>query len=125
MYKRQPYLCDQWRKELAEKFNIEAVVVRAGTIAQLERGAPPDTSIFAHYPHLVASIDTVKSERYRAAFVQFCPDCLIVDEVHGAAAPPGERRAVSQQQRHDLLTRLAADASRHLPLLSGTPPSGA
>ena len=119
-----PYLCDQWRKELAEKFNIEAVVVRAGTIAQLERGAPPDTSIFAHYPHLVASIDTVKSERYRAAFVQFCPDCLIVDEVHGAAAPPGERRAVSQQQRHDLLTRLAADASRHLLLLSATPHSG-
>jgi superfamily II DNA or RNA helicase len=119
-----PYLCDQWQQELAEKFNVQAVVARSGTIAQLERAAPHDTSIFAHFPHIVASIDTVKSERYRAAFLQHCPELLIVDEVHGAAAPPGERRAVSQQQRHDLVARLAADESRHLLLLSATPHSG-
>ena len=83
-----PYLCDQWQKELAEKFNIEAVVVRSGTIARLERLAPQDTSIFAHFPHLVASIDTVKSDRYRASFLQHCAEFLIVDEVHGAAAHP-------------------------------------
>lgn len=119
-----PYLCDQWQKELAEKFNIDAVVVRSGTIAQLERQAPPDTSIFAHYPHLVASIDTVKGERYRAAFLQHCPEFLIVDEVHGAAAPPGEKVSRSQQQRHDLLRDLAARDNRRLILLSATPHSG-
>jgi SNF2 family DNA or RNA helicase len=32
-----PYLCDQWQKELFEKFNIEAVLVRSGTLSQLER----------------------------------------------------------------------------------------
>ncbi len=26
-----PYLCDQWRKELAEKFHIDAEVIRSGT----------------------------------------------------------------------------------------------
>src|SRR6185295_9091715 len=36
-----PHLCDQWQRELAEKFAIDAVVVRAGTLAQLERGLPP------------------------------------------------------------------------------------
>lgn len=118
-----PYLCDQWQKELAEKFHIDAVVVRSGTIARLERGTPPDKSIFDYYTHFVASIDTVKSSRYRAAFLQHCPEFLIVDEVHGAAAPSGNRSG-GQQQRHHLLQDLAAKEDRHLVLLSATPHSG-
>jgi superfamily II DNA or RNA helicase len=118
-----PYLCDQWQKELAEKFHIDAVVVRSGTIARLERATPPDKSIFDYYPHFVASIDTVKGSRYRAAFLQHCPEFLIVDEVHGAAAPSGNRSG-GQQQRHDLLRALAARPERHLVLLSATPHSG-
>ena len=37
-----PYLCEQWQRELAEKFHIEAVVIRAGTVARLERQTPQD-----------------------------------------------------------------------------------
>lgn len=32
-----PALCEQWQQELAEKFNLEAVVIRSGTVGQLER----------------------------------------------------------------------------------------
>src|ERR1700687_4682839 len=32
-----PCLCEQWQKELAEKFNLEAVVFRAGTVGHLDR----------------------------------------------------------------------------------------
>ncbi len=119
-----PYLCDQWQAELEEKFQIEAAVFRSGTIARLERQCPPDRSIFQEHPNFVASIDTVKGERYRSHLLQHCPDLLIVDEVHGAARPPGGRRARGQQQRHDLLVELAADAARHLVLLTATPHSG-
>src|SRR5215813_11627026 len=35
-----PYLCDQWKKELWVKFQLEAVVVRSGTIGQLQRRIP-------------------------------------------------------------------------------------
>ncbi len=59
-----PYLCDQWHDELWSKASIQAPVVRSGTVARLERGLPPDTSLFAHYRHFVASIDLVKGERY-------------------------------------------------------------
>lgn len=119
-----PYLCDQWQSELASKFNIDAVVVRSGTVTRLDRQTPPDRSIFEHYPHIVASIDTVKSDRYRASFLHHCPDFLIVDEVHGAAAPPDDKHTRSQQQRHDLLLDLAQQRDRHLVLLSATPHSG-
>jgi SNF2 family DNA or RNA helicase len=32
-----PYLCEQWQKELNEKFNLDAVIIRSGTVSQLER----------------------------------------------------------------------------------------
>ncbi len=118
-----PYLCEQWQQELAQKFHIEAVVIRAGTVARLERQAPQDRSIFQHFRHFVASIDTVKGERYRAAFLQHCPDLVLVDEAHGAAQPPAGR-AATQQERHALLLDLARKPDRHLILLTATPHSG-
>lgn len=118
-----PYLCDQWQKELAEKFHIDAVVVRSGTVARLERQAAPK-GIFEYYPHLVVSIDLAKSERYKSAFLHYCPNFVIVDEAHGAAQPRGQARASHQQQRHELLKELAQDPARHLILLTATPHSG-
>jgi superfamily II DNA or RNA helicase len=117
-----PHLCEQWQRELAEKFAIDAVVVRSSTLAALERGLPPgDVSVFEHYPALVVSIDFVKGERRRDSFLRGCPELVIVDEAHTAARASGTRMA---QQRHELLRDLARDAHRHLLLLTATPHSG-
>ncbi len=118
-----PYLCQQWQREMAEKFHIEAEVIRSGMVSRLERGLPPgEQSIFRYYQHIVVSIDYVKSDRHRAEFLTHCPSFVIVDEAHGAAQP-GTRSRV-QQQRHELLRALAADQKRHLVLLTATPHSG-
>jgi len=63
-----PYLCEQWQKELSEKFNLDAVVIRSGTIGQLERRKPGTESVYQHYPIQVASIDFVKSECFNMEF---------------------------------------------------------
>ena len=115
-----PYLCDQWAKELAEKFDLEPVVVRSGTVGQLERQTPIGKSIYEQFPVQVASIDFVKTDRNRHQFLQFCPELVIVDEVHGAAAAQGR----AQQERHALLQAVAKDPTRHLILLTATPHSG-
>jgi len=115
-----PYLCDQWAKELAEKFALEPVVIRSGTVGQLERQTPPGRSLYEHFPVQVASIDFVKTDRNRHQFLQFCPELVIVDEVHGAAAAQGR----AQQERHALLREVARDSERHLILLTATPHSG-
>ncbi len=118
-----PYLCDQWQRELWQKFRIEAVVIRSGTVSGLERDLPSgDHSIFGYYPHIIVSIDYAKSDRHRANFLQHCPKFVIVDEAHGAADHAGAGR--TQQQRHELLRALAADPERHLLLLTATPHSG-
>lgn len=117
-----PYLCEQWQHELTTKFHLDAVIIRSGTITQLERQVPPGKSIYAHYPIQVVSIDFVKTDRNRHQFLLHCPELVIVDEAHSAAA--ADERFQSQQQRHRLLQELAADAQRHLLLLTATPHSG-
>lgn len=116
-----PYLCDQWQKELIEKFHFhEAVVIRSGTVGQLERHKPPTRTMYEHYPVQVISIDWVKSERNRHAFLLHAPELVIVDEAHGAAMAKNQ----NQQQRHEFLQEVAQDENRHLILLTATPHSG-
>ncbi len=117
-----PYLCDQWQKELAEKFNLDAVAIRSGTVNQLDRKKASTESLYRYYPIQVASIDFVKSDRNRHQFLLNCPDLVIVDEAHGAATPNATNQ--SQQQRHQLVRELAAAEDRHLMLLTATPHSG-
>ena len=119
-----PHLCEQWVRELSEKFNIEAALVQPSQMARLERGLPrPDLNVFQYYRHMVASIDFMKSERYRDTFLQNAPDLVIVDEAHAAARPRSDR-GVPQQQRHELLRRLAEDPERSIILVTATPHSG-
>lgn len=118
-----PSLCDQWRQELNEKFHIDAKVVRSGTISSLERELPADRTIYQHYPFLVISIDYIKLFRNKGPFLQSIPDCVIVDEAHGASLPLGASR--SQQMRYDLLKEISDKGKKkHLILLTATPHSG-
>ena len=117
------HLCDQWEMELREKFGFETAVIQPSRIARLERNLPrQDLSIFRYYPHLVVSIDFIKSDRHRGHFLQNAPDLVIVDEAHMAARPRGEQRL--QHQRYAFLRDLASDPSRHLLLVTATPHSG-
>ena len=119
-----PHLCDQWAEELETKFHIETAVVQPSKMARLERGLPPNVGVFKHYQHLVASIDFVKSDRWRRAFIANAPDLIIVDEAHTSARPRGDRGG-PQHRRYALLRELAqADPSRHIILTTATPHSG-
>jgi superfamily II DNA or RNA helicase len=117
-----PQLCQQWQKELKQKFQIDAVVVRSSTAAKLERGLPSGKHIFEYYPHIIVSLDYVKSDRHRASFMAHCPDFVIVDEAHTCSNSSADGSA--QQQRYRLIEEIARRKERHLVLLSATPHSG-
>jgi SNF2 family DNA or RNA helicase len=117
-----PQLCQQWQKELKQKFQIDAVVVRSSTAAKLERGLPSGKHIFEYYPHIIVSLDYVKSDRHRASFMAHCPDFAIVDEAHTCSNSSAD--GSSQQQRYRLIEEISQRAQRHLVLLSATPHSG-
>ncbi len=146
-----PHLAEQWQRELAEKFHLEAELVLSSTIQRLERDLPLGVSVFERHPVTVVSTDFIKAARRAEDFALKCPELVIVDEAHGCTLAGGSRsdsgatggtsgatgRTGSdrrgqrsrrsrrgRQQRHDLLRRLAADPERHLVLVTATPHSG-
>lgn len=118
-----PHLCDQWQKELQEKFHIDAAVVRSGTVGKLERSLPSsEHHIFSYYRHIIVSLDYAKSDRRRGSFLAHCPDFIIVDEAHTCSNSGSNR--TKQQQRHQLIQEIAKKIDQHLLLLTATPHSG-
>ncbi len=116
-----PHLCEQWQQELAEKFSIEAEVVRTGTATRLERGLRPDESIFEVYPYTVVSLDYIKPDRRRHDFLRACPEFVIVDEAHTCV----QSNTNTRHQRYQLLKGLAeGEPSRNMVFLTATPHSG-
>ena len=116
-----PHLCEQWQVELAEKFSIDAEVVRTGTATRLERGLRPDESVFEVYPYTVVSLDYIKSDRRRSDFLRACPEFVIVDEAHTCVRANTNTR----HQRYQLLKGLAGgEPRRGMVLLTATPHSG-
>ena len=116
-----PHLCEQWQRELAQKFSIEAEVVRTGTATRLERGLRPDESIFEVYPYTVVSLDYIKSDRRRNDFLRACPEFVIVDEAHTCV----QSNTNTRHQRYQLLKGLAESTPvRSMVFLTATPHSG-
>ena len=121
-----PHLCEQWQKELKDKLDIEAEIIRSSTAAALDRRLPDDQSVFYHVPYQVISIDYIKADKRRGLFLTDCPEFIIVDEAHTCALPAGSK-SKSQPQRHKLIYDIANDPKnqeRNLLLLTATPHSG-
>ena len=114
-----PHLVDQWTGELQSKFDLDAVAVTATSAPRLERGLTISQTLFDAHPYTVVSLDYIKSDRRRESFARACPALVVVDEAHACV---GTHRG--RQQRFELLSALAEDASRHMVLLTATPHSG-
>ncbi|MGW4682376.1 helicase-related protein [Micromonospora taraxaci] len=118
-----PALAEQWQAELRTKFGIDAELVLASTVSRLERSLDLGQSLFDKHPHVIVSTDFIKSTRHRDDFVRHCPDLVIVDEAHTCVAA-ADNTSSQNQLRFELLQRVAADADRHLLLVTATPHSG-
>lgn len=118
-----PALAEQWQRELAEKFAIDAELVLTSTVRRLERDLMMNESLFDRYPYVVVSTDFIKSDAHRSEFLNHCPDLVIVDEAHTAVSD-GAVGTRQRHRRHELLRDLARDPQRHLLLVTATPHSG-
>jgi superfamily II DNA or RNA helicase len=117
-----PALAEQWQRELASKFGINAELVLPGTIRRLERGLLQGETLFDRFRHIVVSTDFIKRPGLREQFWHGCPDLLIIDEAHTCVSDGAGGR--SRMLRHELVKGLARDATRHLILVTATPHSG-
>ena len=114
-----PHLVGQWCSELSDRFHIRAEALTSRTAARIEREVPAGESPFEHFPFLVVSLDYIKQQNRRDAFLAYAPEFVVVDEAHACT-----QLGTGKQYRWELLQRLAEDPARHLLLLTATPHSG-
>jgi len=122
-----PHLCEQWQKELSDKLDIDAVIIRSSTVAGLERKIVGDDTlnVFNYYPYQVVSIDYVKNGSAKMpAFLKDAPDLVIVDEAHTCTKNLDFKKTAQSQQRYELLEKIAENTQNHLLLITATPHSG-
>ncbi|MCF2518525.1 helicase-related protein [Dyadobacter sp. CY351] len=122
-----PHLCEQWQKELSDKLDIDAVIIRSSTVAGLERKIVGDDTlnVFNYYPYQVVSIDYVKNGSAKMpAFLKDVPELVIVDEAHTCTKNLDFKKTGQSQQRYELLEKIAKNDRQHLLLLTATPHSG-
>ena len=93
-----PHLAEQWQAELNDKFNIQAELVLSSTVGKLERTCAVGQSLFDIHPHVVVSMDYIKSDRRRDEFLRACPEFVIVDEAHTCAFIQDQRGGTSPAQ---------------------------
>lgn len=117
-----PHLAAQWQEEMIDKVNLHAELVLPATASRLERGCRVDQTLFERHDITVVSSEFIKSDRRREEFLRTAPELVIVDEAHTMAASTGANRA--RHQRHELVSGLARDPTRHLILVTATPHSG-
>jgi superfamily II DNA or RNA helicase len=117
-----PHLAEQWQAELKDKFHIDAELVLSSTAGRLERNCMVGQSIFEVYPHVVVSMDFIKSDRRRDEFIRTCPELVIVDEAHTCSFADYGRGG--RHQRFLLIKGLAEKPERHMILVTATPHSG-
>ena len=103
-----PHLAEQWQRELAEKFHIEAELILSSTIQRLERNMAIGVSVFDRHRFTIVSTDFIKGDRRAADFANRCPEFVIVDEAHGCTLSGGVGRG--QQQRFELMQKISAEA---------------
>ena len=117
-----PALAEQWQGELASKFGIHAELIIPSTIRRLEKDLVAGELLFERYPNVVVSTDFIKRRGLREMFWHGCPDLLIIDEAHTCVSDGTGGQ--SRMLRHELVTELARDETRHLILVTATPHSG-
>jgi superfamily II DNA or RNA helicase len=117
-----PHLATQWQDEMRSRFHLDAEIVLSSTASRLERGCQVGETLFDRHDITIVSTEYIKSDRRRSEFLRTAPELVIVDEAHTCTYDGATKGG--RQLRHELLTGLAADPSRHILLVTATPHSG-
>lgn len=105
---------EQWRQELASRFQLASTIADSTWLADRARNLPPDVNPWSLPGLYVASLDLVKRPEVLRSLEDVTWDAVVVDEVHGAG--PGTARIAAAQA--------IAERSRRVVLLTATPPDG-
>ncbi|MEV6965272.1 helicase-related protein [Hamadaea sp. NPDC051192] len=109
------HILEQFQHELWTRFAIPLVRLDSAGVARMQQSLPAGRNPFDYYKRVIASIDTLKSARYREQLRRVEWDAVVMDESHKLIA----RTALNNQ-----LARVLAPTTHAFILASATPHNG-
>ncbi|MGP3935327.1 helicase-related protein [Nonomuraea sp. KM88] len=109
------HILEQFQHELWTRFAIPLVALDSAGIARMQQRLPAGRNPFDYYKRVIASIDTLKSARYREQLRGVEWDAVVMDESH---------KLISKTSRNNQLARVLAPTTHAFILASATPHNG-
>ena len=109
------HILEQFQHELWTRFAIPLIAVDSSGIARMQQSLPAGRNPFDYYKRVIASIDTIKSDRYREQLKRVEWDAVVMDESHNL---------ISRTSYNNQLARVLAPQSHAFILASATPHNG-
>ncbi|SEK30373.1 SNF2 family N-terminal domain-containing protein [Nonomuraea pusilla] len=109
------HILEQFQHELWTRFAIPLVALDSTGIARMQQRLPAGRNPFDYYKRVIASIDTLKSARYREQLRGVEWDAVVMDESH---------KLISKTSRNNQLARVLAPTTHAFILASATPHNG-
>jgi superfamily II DNA or RNA helicase len=107
-------LREQWRRELADRFALDAIHADALWVAERNRDLPPDVNPWSLPGIYLASLDLVKRPEVLRALEDVTWDVALVDEAHNCTLATARLAAA----------RAITARARRVVLMTATPPDG-
>ncbi|GAA3572649.1 DEAD/DEAH box helicase [Nonomuraea rosea] len=109
------HILEQFQHELWTRFAIPLVALDSTGIARMQQRLPAGRNPFDYYKRVIASIDTLKSARYREQLRGVEWDAVVMDESH---------KLISKTALNNQLARVLAPTTHAFVLASATPHNG-
>ncbi len=109
------HVLEQMQYELWTRFSLPLVRLDSAGIQKVRQTLPASRNPFTYYPKVIVSIDTLKSDRYRAHLERHQWDAVVIDESHNVTNAAAARSE---------LARTLAKQTDALILASATPHNG-
>jgi superfamily II DNA or RNA helicase len=109
------HILEQFQHELWTRFAIGLVRLDSTGVARMQRQLPAGRNPFDYYQRVIASIDTLKSARYRDQLRRVRWDAVVMDESH---------KLISKTALNNQLARVLAPTTHAFILASATPHNG-
>ncbi|ROO52707.1 SNF2 domain-containing protein [Micromonospora sp. Llam0] len=109
------HILEQFQHELWTRFAIGLVRLDSTGVARMQRQLPAGRNPFDYYQRVIASIDTLKSARYREQLRRVQWDAVVMDESH---------KLISKTALNNQLARVLAPTTHAFILASATPHNG-
>ena len=107
------HVLEQMQYELWTRFSLPLVRLDSAGIQKVRQTLPASRNPFTYYSKVIVSIDTLKSDRYRAHLEKHQWDAVVIDESHNVTNAAAQRSELARTLARQTDTLILASATPH------------